>query len=328
MRNDMNYGAYKFSATGGPDVLTWTDVEVAAPGADDILIEHAAIGVNYIDIYHRTGLYPLPLPSGIGVEGAGIVRAVGSNVSFVKEGDRVAYAGGPPGAYSTGRLVPAGRVVKIPDAVSFEVAAALLFKGLTAQYLTHAAYPVKAGETVLLHAAAGGVGRIALQMLKHIGATVIAVVSTDAKADVATGLGADHVIIDTEGTFAPKVREIVPGGVDVVYDSVGRTTFTGSLDSLRQRGMMVSFGTSSGTIAPNDGGILGAKGSLYFTRPSIAHYMARRDQLEPGAESLFAMLTDGIVTADSITPYPLSDAAKAQADLEARKTIGSLVLTV
>jgi NADPH2:quinone reductase len=324
----MIYGAYKFSATGGPDVLTWVEAEVAAPGADEVMIDHAAIGVNYIDIYHRTGVYPLPLPSGIGVEGAGVVSAVGSNVTFVKPGDRVAYAGGPPGAYSTGRLVPAGRVVKIPDGVSFEVAAALLFKGLTAQYLIHAAYPVKAGETVLLHAAAGGVGRIAVQWLKHIGASVIGVVSTAEKAAVAKAAGADHVIIDADGSFAPKVREIAPNGVDVVYDSVGKTTFAGSLDSLKQRGMLVSFGTSSGPIPPNDGGIFGAKGSLYFTRPSIAHYMARRDQLEPGAASLFDMLQKGVVTSDRITTYPLADAAKAQADLEARKTAGSLVLTV
>lgn len=324
----MLYGAYKFSATGGPDVLTWVEAEVAAPGADEVMIEHSAIGVNYIDIYHRTGTYPLPLPSGLGVEGAGIVKAVGSNVTFVKAGDRVAYAGGPPGAYSTGRLIPAGRVVKIPDSVSFEVAAALLFKGLTAQYLIHAAYPVKAGETVLLHAAAGGVGRIAAQWLKHIGATVIGVVSTEEKAAVAKAAGVDHVIVDTEGAFAPKVREIAPNGVDVVYDSVGKTTFAGSLDSLKQRGMMVSFGTSSGPIPANDGGIFGAKGSLYFTRPSIAHYMARRDQLEPAAASLFDMLEKGVVTADKITTYPLADAGKAQADLEARKTAGSLVLTV
>lgn len=324
----MIYGAYKFSATGGPDVLTWVEAEVAAPGADEVMIDHAAIGVNYIDIYHRTGVYPLPLPSGIGVEGAGVVSAVGSNVTFVKPGDRIAYAGGPPGAYSTGRLVPAGRVVQIPDGVSFEVAAALLFKGLTAQYLIHAAYPVKAGETVLLHAAAGGVGRIAVQWLKHIGASVIGVVSTAEKAAVAKAAGADHVIIDADGSFAPKVREIAPNGVDVVYDSVGKTTFAGSLDSLKQRGMLVSFGTSSGPIPPNDGGIFGAKGSLYFTRPSIAHYMARRDQLEPGAASLFDMLQKGVVTSDRITTYPLADAAKAQADLEARKTAGSLVLTV
>jgi NADPH2:quinone reductase len=324
----MNYGAFKFTAPGGPEVLTWVEAEVAAPGPDEVLIKHAAIGVNYIDIYHRTGFYPLPLPSGLGVEGAGTVKAVGSNVSFVKPGDRVAYAGGPPAAYSTGRLIPAGRVVKIPDSVSFEVAAALLFKGLTAQYLIHAAYPVKAGETVLLHAAAGGVGRIAAQWLKHSGATVIGVVSTEEKAAIAKAAGVDHVIVDTDGSFAPKVREIAANGVDVVYDSVGKTTFAGSLDSLKQRGMMVSFGTSSGPIPPNDGGIFGAKGSLYFTRPSIAHYMARRDQLEPGAASLFEMLEKGIVTADKITTYKLADAARAQADLEARKTVGSLVLTV
>jgi NADPH:quinone reductase len=324
----MSDGAFKFSATGGPDVLTWIEAEIAAPGPDEVLIDHAAIGVNYIDIYHRTGLYPLPLPSGIGVEGAGAVRAVGSNVTHVKPGDRVAYAGGPPAAYATARLVPAGRVVAVPNAISFDVAAGMLFKGLTAQYLIHAAYPVAAGETVLMHAAAGGVGRIATQWLTHIGAKVIAVVSTEDKAAGAKAAGAAHVIVDTEGTFAPKVREIAPDGVDIVYDSVGKTTFAGSLDSLRQRGMLVSFGTSSGTIPPNDGGILGAKGSLYFTRPSIAHYMARRDQLEPGAAAVFSALETGIVTPDQITTYALADAAKAQADLEARRTVGSLVLKV
>jgi NADPH2:quinone reductase len=322
----MNYGAFKFTATGGLEVLTWVEAEVADSGPDEVLIEHGAVGVNYIDIYHRTGFYPLPLPSGLGVEGAGTVKVVGSNVKHVSAGDRVAYAGGPPGAYSTGRLIPAGRVVKIPDGVSFEVAAGMLFKGLTAQYLIHAAYPVKSGETVLLHAAAGGVGRIAAQWLKHIGATVIGVVGTDEKAAIAKAAGADHVIVDADGSFAPKVREIAPNGVDVVYDSVGKTTFAGSLDSLRQRGMMVSFGTSSGPIPPNDGGIFGAKGSLYFTRPSIAHYMARRDQLEPGAAALFEALQNGVVTADKITTYKLADAAQAQADLEARKTVGSLVL--
>jgi NADPH2:quinone reductase len=322
----MLTGKFTFSKAGAADVLEWTEVELAAPSADDVLIEHAAIGVNYIDIYHRAGVYPLALPSGLGVEGAGVVKAVGANVAHVKTGDRVAYVGGPPGAYAKARLIPAGRVVKIPDSVSFEVAAAMIFKGLTAQYLIHAAYPVAAGETVLLHAAAGGVGRIATQWLKHIGANVIAVVSSEEKATIAKAAGAAHALVNTDGSFAPAVREIAPNGVDVVYDSVGLTTYAGSLDSLKTRGMMVSFGTSSGALPANDGGIYGAKGSLYFTRPSIAHYMARRDQLEPGADMLFARIADGVLTPDQITTYALSDAAKAQSDLESRKTVGSLVL--
>lgn len=322
----MTHAAYKFAVAGGPDVLDWTELDLPAPGADEVSLVHEAIGVNYIDIYHRSGFYPLALPSGIGVEGAGIVKAIGGNVRHVGVGDRVAYAGGPPGAYATGRLVPAGRVVGIPDAVAMDVAAAMLFKGLTAQYLVKQAYPVQTGQTVLLHAAAGGVGRIASQWLKHLGATVIGVVGSNEKADLARGAGVDHVIVDSEGTFAPGVRALVPDGVDVVYDSVGKTTFHGSLDCLRPRGMMVSFGTSSGPIPSNDGGIFGAKGSLYFTRPSIAHYMAKREQIEAASGELFELIAGGAITADRISTYALKDAAKAHADLEARKTTGSLIL--
>jgi NADPH2:quinone reductase len=322
---DMTY-AFRFSQTGGPEVLSWTEIELPAPGPDEIGLEHEAVGVNYIDIYHRTGAYPLPLPSGVGVEGAGRVTAVGGNVSHLSPGDRVAYVGGPPGAYAQVRLLPAGRAVKIPDWLDAKIAAATIFKGLTACYLVTQAYPVKAGETVLLHAAAGGVGRIAAAWLKHLGAHVIGVVGSEEKAAQARAAGVEHVVVSREGDFAPAVRALVPGGVDVVYDSVGRVTFAGSLDSLRPRGMLVSFGTASGPIPANDLGILGAKGSLYFTRCSIAHYMATNEQLRAGADQLFALLAAAVVPTDLVTTYPLREAARAQADLEGRRTAGSLVL--
>lgn len=325
MMSDMTK-AVRFSAPGGPEVLTFAEVTLAAPGPDEILLRHEAIGVNYIDIYHRTGAYPLPLPSGIGVEGAGVVLAAGSNVRHVAPGERVAYVGGPPGAYAETRLLPAARAVKIPDWLEASTAAAMIFKGLTAYYLVNKARPVKVGETVLFHAAAGGVGRIATAWLKHLGAHVIGVVGSEEKAAVAKAAGAEHVIVSRDGGFAPAVRALVPVGVDVVFDSVGHDTFAGSLDSLRPRGMLVSFGTASGPIPANDYGILGAKGSLYFTRCSIAHYMATNADIAEGAAALFALIADGTIPADSITTYPLSEAARAQADLEGRRTTGSLVL--
>ena len=322
----MTHGAYAITTFGPAEAMTWVSATPGEPGATDIRIRHEAIGVNYIDIYHRTGVYPLPLPTGLGVEGAGIVEAVGSAVTHLAVGDRVAYAGGPPGAYADVRLVPAARAVRIPTGVSSEAAAALFFKGLTAQYLIKSAFPVAAGQTVLLHAAAGGVGLIATQWLHHLGAKVIAVVSTAEKAALAQAHGAAEVIVDSAGTFAPKVRELVPDGVDVVYDSVGKTTFAGSLDSLRTRGMMVSYGTASGPIPANDGGIFGAKGSLYFTRCSIAHYTARRDQLDAAAADLFDAIETGIVTFDEPRRYKLEAAVEAHRDLEGRRTTGSLLL--
>jgi NADPH2:quinone reductase len=322
----MSNGAFKVTTPGGAASLEWVEAAVGEPGADQIKLRHDAIGVNYIDIYHRAGAYPLPLPTGIGVEGAGVIEAIGSGVTHLAVGDRVAYAGGPPGAYADVRLVPAGRAVRLPTEIASETAAALLFKGLTAQYLIKSAYQVKAGDWVLFHAAAGGVGIIALQWLKHLGAKVIGVVSTQAKADLILSHGAIHAIVDTDGSFAAKVREIVPQGVDVVYDSVGKTSFAGSLDSLRQRGMMVSFGTSSGAIPANDMGILGAKGSLYFTRCTIAHYMATREQLVAGATDLFETIAAGVIKVGPLTKYALKDAVKAHQDLEARLTTGSLLL--
>ena len=322
----MTHGSYMITQFGPAEAMTWVSTTPGEPGATDIRLRHEAIGINYIDVYHRTGVYPLPLPSGLGVEGAGIVEAIGSAVTHLAVGDRVAYAGGPPGAYADVRMVPAARAVRLPDEVSSEAAAALFFKGLTAQYLIKSAYPVKAGETVLLHAAAGGVGQIASQWLHHLGASVIAVVGTPEKAALAKRHGAAEAIVDTDGTFAAKVRAIAPDGVDVVYDSVGKTTFAGSLDSLRVRGMMVSYGTASGPIPATDCGIFGAKGSLYFTRCSIAHYTARRDQLEAAAADLFDAIATGIVKFGEPRRYKLDAAVEAHRDLEQRRTTGSLLL--
>jgi len=322
----MKSSAYQFAAVGDTSVLEWVERDLGVPGPDEVAIEQQAVGVNYIDIYHRNGTYPLPLPSGIGVEGAGVVTAVGGNVDFLKPGDRVAYAGGPPGAYADTRCLPAARVVKVPDGIDLTIAAAMLFKGLTAWYLTHQTWPVKAGETVLLHAAAGGVGLIAAQWITSAGATLIGVVSSEEKRERLAAVGVEHIIVNGDGGFAGAVREIAPQGVDVVYDSVGKTTFAGSLDSLRQRGMLVSYGTASGPIPQNDGGIFGAKGSLYFTRCTIAHYMARRDQLETGAAALFAAILDGTLRPGEMQSYPLHNAALAQRALESRKTSGSLIL--
>jgi NADPH2:quinone reductase len=322
----MVHGAYKVAAVGPAEVMEWVATEVGTPGADQIRLRHEAIGVNYIDVYHRAGVYPLPLPAGLGVEGAGIVEAVGSAVTHLKAGDRVVYAGGPPGAYADARLLPAARAVVIPEGIASDAAAALFFKGLTAQYLIRSTFPVQAGQWVLIHAAAGGVGLIACQWLLSLGANVIGVVGSEAKAALLQSFGVQHPIIDRDGTFAPKVRAIVPEGVDVVYDSVGKTTFTGSLDSLKVRGMLVGFGVSSGPVPSNDGAIFGAKGSLYYTRPSIAHYTATRAQLEGGAAELFGVVAQGIVKPGTITRYALKDAARAHRDLEARQTTGSVVL--
>jgi NADPH2:quinone reductase len=322
----MAHGAYKVVKVGPAEALEWTAVEVGQPGPEEIRLKHEAIGVNYIDVYHRTGVYPLPLPSGIGVEGAGIVEAVGSAVKHLAPGDRVVYAGGPPGGYAHARLLPAGRAVRIPDAISSEVAAAVFFKGLTAQYLIRSCVPVRAGQSVLVHAAAGGVGSLMCQWLVSLGADVIGVVSSEAKADVVRALGVKHVVVDQVGSFAAKVRAIVPSGVDVVYDSVGKTTFLGSLDSLKQRGILVQTGVSSGPAPLADGGMFAAKGSLYYTRPSIAHYMATRAQLEAGASDLFDAIATGAVKPENVTRYALKDAAQAHRDLEARRTTGSLTL--
>jgi len=318
---------FKFSRVGSPDVLEWQEETLAAPGEGQVQLRHDAIGVNYIDIYHRSGTYPLPLPSGVGVEGVGRIQAVGPGVAGFAAGDRVAYAGGPPGAYATARNVPAARIIKLPDDISSTTAASLFFKGLTVEYLVRRCFAVKAGETVLFHAAAGGIGLIACQWLKDLGATVIGTVGSKEKASLARAHGCDHAIVYTREKFVDRVKDVTGGeGVAVVYDSIGADTFAGSLDCLRPRGTLVSFGTASGPVPPLDLGILGAKGSLFVTRPSIAHYTATRGEFEAGAAALFDVIRSGAVKPVGLKDYALRDAPAAQRDLEGRKTSGSLVL--
>lgn len=319
--------AIRFHQVGGPEVLRWESVEVGEPGPAEVRLRQHACGLNFIDVYHRTGLYPLPLPSGLGLEGAGVVEAVGSAVTSLQPGDRVAYAGGPVGAYAEVRLVPADRLIKLPDALAFETGAAMMLQGLTAAYLLRKTYRVQAGEAVLIHAAAGGVGTIATQWAKALGATVIGTVSNEAKAAQAKANGCDHVILYSREDVAQRVRAITGGeGVAVVYDGVGKDTWTGSLDSLRQRGMMVSFGNASGPVAPFDPLLLSAKGSIFITRPTLMHYTAKRSELEELAGELMAVVVSGQVRIAVNHRYALKDAAPAQTDLEARQTTGSVVL--
>ena len=320
--------AIRIHATGGPDVLRWEDVEVGDPAEGQARVRHTAVGVNFIDTYHRSGLYPLPLPSGLGGEAAGVVEAVGPGVTVVKPGDRVAYAGGPPGSYSEVRVMPGHVLVPIPAGVTDQTAAAVMLKGMTAQYLIRRTYPVKAGETVLFHAAAGGVGLIACQWLKALGATVIGTVGSDEKAAVARAHGCDHVIVSTKEDIAKRVREITGGaGVPVVYDSVGKDTFLASIDCLRPLGLFVSFGNSSGKVTPFDIGVLAQKGSLYLTRPTLATYTATRADLEATAKDVFDAIRDGMVKVEVRHTYPLADAERVHRDLEGRRTVGSTVMT-
>ena len=320
---------FRFSEFGPPDVLRQESIELALPAAGEIQIRHLAIGVNYIDIYHRKGVFaaPLPLPSGLGVEGVGIVTALGDGVKTFSVGDRVAYVGGPPNGYSTHRNLPAARALPVPDGLDGETVAALVFKGLTVEYLIHRCAPVAKGDVVLFHAAAGGVGSIACQWLKHLGATVIGTVGSEEKARIAHANGCDHTIVYTKEDFQARVAEITDGkGLRVVYDSVGADTFAKSLDCLRPRGTLVSFGEVSGPIAPLNIASLGAKGSLFVTRPSIAHYTADRREYEAAASNLFGAIEAGIVKAPAISRYRLSDAVKVHEDLEARRTRGSIIL--
>lgn len=318
--------AIRFHQTGGPEVLRLEDVAVGAPGQGEARVRHAAIGVNFVDIYHRTGLYPLPLPSGVGVDAAGVVEAVGAGVSHVRAGDRVAYMG-PPGSYAEARLLPADRLVKLPADIDDRTAAGMMLKGLTVQALVRRTHPVRAGETVLVHAAAGGVGLIMVQWLKALGATVIGTVGSDAKAERVRRAGCDHAIVYGREDFAKRVRELTGGaGVPVVYDSVGKATFEGSLDALAPFGLMVSFGNASGSVPPFDVGVLARKGSLYLTRPTVFSYMARREDLERGAAELFEVVRSGKVKIDVSRALPLAEAAEAQRALAARETTGSLVL--
>ena len=320
--------AMRIARTGGPEVLERFKAQTGEPGPGQARVRHEAVGVNYIDVYHRTGHYPLPLPSGIGVEGAGIVEAVGPGVTHVAAGDRVAYAGGPPGSYAAARLIPADRLVRLPDGLATETAAAAIFQGLTVEYLIRRTYAVRPGDTVLFHAAAGGVGLIACQWLKHLGAVVIGAVGTDEKAALARAHGCDHAIVYTREDVAQAVHDITGGrGVPVVYDSVGRDTFAASLDCLRPRGLLVSFGSASGPVPPLALDLLRAKGSLYVTRPTIATYVAARDELEAAAGELFRLLLDGTIEVTIGGRYKLAEAAQAHRDLEARRTTGALILT-
>ena len=319
--------AIRIHQTGGPEVLTWEEVEVGDPGPGEVRLKHTAIGLNYIDTYHRTGLYPLPLPAVLGMEAAGVVVAVGHDVADLQPGQRVAYASPPPGAYAEERLIPADRVVPLPDSVDDRQAAAMMLQGMTAQYLLRQIYPVRPGDTILLHAAAGGVGLIACQWAKHLGATVIGTVGSPEKADLARVHGCDHPILYKEEDFVARVNEITGGaGVPVVYDSVGQTTFMGSLDCLQRRGTMVSFGQASGNVPPFDVGILSAKGSLFLTRPTLMHYTATRRELMTAANDLFEVVATGAVKVETRQTFPLREAAAAHRALEGRATTGSTVL--
>lgn len=320
--------AIVMNETGGPDVLRWVEDDPGLPGPGEVLLRHEAVGLNFIDVYHRTGLYPLPaLPAVPGMEGSGTVEAIGAEVTELAIGDRVAYAGLPPGAYCQVRRIPADRLVKLPESISSRRAAAMMLQGMTARYLLRGCYNVEAGDTVLIHAAAGGVGSIVCQWCRYIGAEIIGTVGSKEKAEIAHSNGCDYPILYNSEDFVARVREITDGkGVDVVYDSVGQATFMKSMDCLRPMGMMVTFGQSSGPIAPLDLGLLAAKGSLFLTRPSLMTYTAERDDLLAHARDLFDVVEKGVVKIDIRQTFPLSDAAQAHRDLEDRKTIGSSIL--
>ncbi|TVO62743.1 quinone oxidoreductase family protein [Denitromonas ohlonensis] len=322
----MNH-AIRFHETGGPEVLRWEAVDVPPPAAGEVTLRQHAVGLNFIDTYHRSGLYPVPLPSGIGLEGAGEVTALGEGVTELRVGDRVAYAGGPIGAYAQRRNMPADRLVKLPEAISYDQGAAMMLQGMTAQYLLRQTYRVQPGDTILIHAAAGGVGLIACQWAKALGATVIGTVGSDEKAALAKAHGCDHTILYNREKFADRVREITGGkGVPVVYDSIGKDTFMDSLSCLRPRGMMVTYGNATGPVAPFDLGLLAKMGSLFVTRPTLFGYAAERADLVAMANELFDVVSSGKVKIEVRQRYALADAAEAHRDLEARKTTGSTVL--
>ena len=318
--------AIRIHETGGPEKLRWEEVEVGEPGPGQVRVRNTAIGLNFIDTYHRSGLYPMPLPTVLGSEGAGVVEAVGPRVKNFKVGDRVAYAQ-PIGAYAEVLLRPVDRLVKIPAGIDDRVAAAMMLKGMTAWYLCRRTYRVKAGETVLVHAAAGGVGQILCQWLKHLGATVIGTVGSEEKAALAKKAGCKHVVVTSKESFVDRVKQVTKGkGLPVVYDGVGKDTFNGSLDCLSPRGLMVSFGNASGAVPPVNIGILATKGSLFLTRPTLVHYTATPEELAAAARELFSVVKKGAVKIPINQTYPLCEAARAHRDLEARKTTGSTVL--
>ncbi|MBS0346706.1 MAG: quinone oxidoreductase [Proteobacteria bacterium] len=317
----------RFERTGGPEVLQWVEVDVPPPAVGEVQVRHHAVGLNYIDTYHRSGLYPLPLPSGLGQEAAGVVEAVGEGVTELRPGDRVAYAGGPLGAYAELRNIAAEHLVKLPDSLSFEQGAAMMLQGLTAQYLLRRTYRVQPGDTILIHAAAGGVGLIVCQWAKALGATVIGTVSSEEKAALARQHGCDHAIVSTREKVSERVRALTGGvGVNVVYDSIGKDTFLDSLACLRPLGMMVSFGNASGPVEAFDLGLLARMGSLFLTRPTLFTYTARREDLLAMADELFGVVASGQVRITINQRYPLQDAATAHRALEARRTTGSTVL--
>ncbi|NJO55208.1 MAG: quinone oxidoreductase [Rhodospirillales bacterium] len=320
--------AVRIHAYGSPDVMVWEDVTTPAPGRGEVQLRQTAIGLNYIDVYHRTGLYPLPdLPATLGMEAAAIISAIGPEVTGFAVGQRVAYASAPVGAYAEERIMPADRLVSIPQAIDDRTAAAIMLQGMTAQYLLRRTYQVRAGDAVLIHAAAGGVGLIACQWARHLGATVIGTVGSEAKAALAHSHGCAHPIIYNREDFVARVREITGGaGVAVVYDGVGKETFLRSLECLRPLGMMVSFGNASGPVPPIEPGLLSAKGSLFLTRPTLMHYTARREDLIAAASEVFSVVQSGAVRVMLNQSYPLAAAADAHRDLEARKTTGSTVL--
>jgi NADPH2:quinone reductase len=319
--------AIRYDKTGGPEVMKWVDVDVGEPGEGEVRLRQGACGLNYIDVYFRTGLYPQPLPAGLGMEAAGEVTAVGRGVSTLKVGDRVAYVARPPGAYAQERVLRADQVIKLPDSISDEAAASIMLQGLTAQYLLRRTYRVKAGDTILIQAAAGGVGLLVCQWAKALGATVIGTVGSDEKAAIAKAHGCDHPIVYTREDFTARVREITSGaGVPVVYDSIGKDTYTKSLDCLAPLGMFVSFGNASGPLPPIDSSEFAGRGSLFFTRPTLFTYIAKRADYEAMAAELFDVVSSGKVKTSINQRYALEDVGQAHADLEARKTTGSTVL--
>ena len=318
--------AIRIHAPGGPEVMRWEDVPTPEPGPGEVLVKHAAVGLNYIDVYFRTGLYKTPMPATPGMEASGTVAALGPDVTEFAVGDRVAYGTGAVGSYATERAVPVERLVKLPDEISFETAAAMMLQGMTAQYLVRRTHRVQKGETIVVHAAAGGVGLILCQWAGHIGATVIGVVSTEAKAELARAHGAEHVVVG-HADLPAQVKRITGGAmVPVVYDSVGKDTFMGSLDCLAPLGLMVTYGNASGPVPPVEPALLAAKGSLYLTRPTLATYTAKRADLLATANDLFDVVKKGVVKIRVNQTFPLRDAAAAHIALESRKTTGSTVL--
>jgi len=317
-----------FSKTGGPEVLKYEKLYITEPKKNEVLIKHSAIGLNFIDTYHRSGLYPVPLPSGIGLEGAGVIEKVGPGVKNFKEGDKVAYAAAPLGSYSTHRIYPTKNLVKVPDGIDLEIVACLMTKGLTTFYLLHKTYPVKKGQTVLFHAAAGGVGQIFCQWAKSLGCKVIGTVGSDEKIKLAKKFGCDEVINYNKENFKDKVLELTDNvGLPVVYDGVGKNTLEDSLGCLKMRGTMVSFGNASGKLDPVDVGKLIAPKGLYLTRPSIAHYTSTREELDEASNKLFEMVKSGALKVEIFKKYALKDASIAHQDLEGRKILGPAIIT-